>query len=374
MLDQAYAAWRAGDTPVGGGQPDVSGQGADHPAQYGSAPGADVNDPLRLVPDGWVDYDNPGTQVTHFPGTANNHLSVGGLANATAYDYTVTYADDTTAAGEETTDGAGNLVLGGVQANFNAEEVKTINVYPDGGTGVGDTVAFADLTDRVLVTPEVAAFVDAYGLTWTVSRSAAGRKLAVVPQPILLLGTDDYLEVADHADLDFAADESFTVVSLWRTYGTPGATEFFLHKRAGGDEGYLLRFNGAARDVKAFIEATNTTSTADDTVAVSVAGQLFSAALVRDVANDKLHAALDGTLSAGTTDATTATLETTYPVHIGSDHVPDGFINGEFIGAAIFRSALTGAQIITAGNELQGIIVPTDVLKSTMALRTGLNL
>jgi len=85
--------------------------------------------------------------------------------------------------------------------------------------GIDGTTVF-DLDPSVAVEP-YATFVEQSSnlATVTINRSATGRKTAVVDRPLFLLGTDDYFEVPDHANLDFAAGDSFTIAIALRQYG-----------------------------------------------------------------------------------------------------------------------------------------------------------
>jgi hypothetical protein len=83
LIDDAIAVWRAVDDPNTGSLPEYNGTGMD--AQWGSAPGPNVNRPTRLFPDGWMSIGVPGTQYLRLPGTAGNYAST---PDAAALDIT----------------------------------------------------------------------------------------------------------------------------------------------------------------------------------------------------------------------------------------------------------------------------------------------
>ena len=226
--------------------------------------------------------------------------------------------------------------------------------------GIAGTVVFdADFTDRNNVVEPYATFTEdsVNAATVTINRSATGRKSAIVDRPMFLLGTDDYLEVADHADLNFAAADSFTVMALWRRYGTPTSNCKWIDKRSGYDAGYYIMNNGTALNIKGYIEDVGASFVFSPGSPNTVAGTLAAAAFTREVSADEIDVFVNGLPSAGPqTDTTTDTLVNAANLIIGASSIPDAYLDGEFIGAAIFRSALSAAQIITAGNELQGII------------------
>jgi hypothetical protein len=62
------------------------------------------------------------------------------------------------------------------------------------------------------------AFTASTGQTVTVNRATTGRKTCVVEANKWLLGTDDYIEVADNALLDLDADDDFTVLWVGRNF------------------------------------------------------------------------------------------------------------------------------------------------------------
>ncbi len=223
--------------------------------------------------------------------------------------------------------------------------------------GINGTVVFdADFTDRSALTEPFATFTEksSNAATVTINRSATGRKSAVVDRPMFLLGTDDYFEVADHANLDFAGNESLTVVGVFRTYDkTPAANMVLVAKK---DDlttaaGYAL-YNDTTGVVRALI-ADGALDDEDDAPAITD-GQMFKLAGVRDVAGDDVEGFTDG-VGSGTpvTDSTTATLANALPLRIGATSgTAASFFDGEFMGAAIFREALSDAEILIAGVAL----------------------
>lgn len=335
ILDRAIAYWRASEYSGAGAWLDESGNG--HDAQFGSTAGADSNDPLFLP--------YASVQYAYFPGSSGNHVSVAGLANTTVYDYTVTYLDDTTDVGSESSDGSGNLVLGGAQANFVGKSVKDVSVVPDGG---GAEVAGADFTSQPV--EPFATFVGREGLTWTCARTAAGKKLAIVDRAMFLLGTDDYFEIADHADLDFAAGEDFTIMLVFRTYA-PTETSLILSKRSlSAPPGYDLQLFGG----NVFLTVRDAAN-AQPSVGAPAAGELARAAGRRDTTAGEVDALLDGVAGASIADPTTD-LTNAVPLRIGrsAGAGSPSYANMEVVAAAIVREALTDAEIVELGTALVG--------------------
>lgn len=191
------------------------------------------------------------------------------------------------------------------------------------------------------------------GTVWTVNRSSSGRKAVVMDgsvPAVLLLGTDDYLEVADDPRLDFGAGESFTVVAVVRRWGVAAATQTIMRK--GSSVGYGLQHRTAGNGYET-VFATDGTATPVANSGVDRGGTLASLALVRNVNADTVSLSVDGVSAASTIDTTTATLANNAVMRVGADTPTAGFYwEGEFVAAAIFREALSSADLARLAREL----------------------
>lgn len=328
IASQAVARWSAEVYDAANDRlTDLSGNGLH--ARLGSAVGADTNDPTRLV--------YAGAQYSYFPGVANNNVTVT-LAASTLYDYTVTYSDNSTASGTTTSSGAGVVTLGDAAAHFTDKRVKTISL----------SLAAVEQAryDSARASSPWASLVDILGKTWTLNRSANGKKLTVVDRTMLLLGTDDYLEVADNDLLDFGASDSFTVALAARLTGAPSSTETLMAKRSGL----------SAAEVGWFVGALTTPSLngriADGAVQISVANSAGWAAgvtnligIVRDTTADTL-ATRAGGVANSSNDTTTATLSNSEVMRIGRlSGAATVYGNFLFTHAAAFRRALSDGEL-----------------------------
>lgn len=203
ILDQFFlssnsAWWVAGTREADGSLTDGTGGGRHMLLPGGTA------DPVLL--------DHTGTDYFWLPGTAGNNLTVPGLSNSTAYDYKVVYEDATTATGQETTDGSGNLVLGETHPNFDTKKVARVRVVAD-GDDVDAATAVADLLASD-ADPDATTFTEASSnaATVTINRSLSGYVTQVVQSDRYIASTDDYLSATDDAVLDVGASEPFTAV------------------------------------------------------------------------------------------------------------------------------------------------------------------
>lgn len=315
---------------------DESGNG--HDAQFGTGtPG--TNDPQSLPWDG----DN----YLLFPGVAGNNVEVT-LAVTTIYDYTVTYEDDSSDTGTETSDGGGVVTFGDTDVKFDSLKVKLIDVVPDGG---GATLA---LFDASLATEPFASFVDSKSKTWTINRSGSG--LYVVDQPSFGLHTDDYFEIG--AGLFLGQTDPVTLMVVARLPDVNSGAHQWL---AGTGEdvtvvGYRL-YAHSADNISARMKDASANSTIDLAPSPSDSTR-FVSAMVRNIGDDDLEAFVDGVGSGSpTTDASTDTLVSVYGFFIGSGSGTYNFLSGEIMAVVLWLEALTDAEVVRAGNELVATVI-----------------
>jgi hypothetical protein len=171
------------------------------------------------------------------------------------------------------------------------------------------------------------------------------------------LTTDDYFEIADHADLDFAANESLTLLVIGQTDDvSPVADQILVAKKDNltTSAGYALYLEAADDSAKFLIGD----SAADDEDATPnlVASTLFTVAGVRDTTADDIEAFLDGTGSGSpVTDSTTLTIANALPLRIGAtSNVAGSFFEGVIAAVVLWREALTDDEIASAGELLLG--------------------
>ena len=100
-------------------------------------------------------------------------------------------------------------------------------------SGIGGTLVL-DVDTSVVTSGAATSFqsVDSSPKTVTVNRATSGKKACAVTASCWLLGTDDYIEVPDNANLDFAASDSFTVIAVHRAWATFGTNDVLVAKKA----------------------------------------------------------------------------------------------------------------------------------------------
>ena len=286
-----------------------------------------------------------GRQYIWFPGTTDNHVLVT-IAATTVYDYTVTYLDGSTATGTVTSDGGGVLLIGADQANFVDKDVKLIDVTADGG---GTTLAVFDAS---FATEPFASFTDSLSKVWTINRSATDYVSTIVDQPMFLFdGVNDYIVVADHADLDFAAAEPLAAIGVARIHSASQTAIIFGKKtiNTAGDGWTVGIFTD---DI--WVNIGDGVAGASNTMPEPAINTMFSAGIVRNIALDHVKVFHDGVASGlPQADITTQSLHNDNDALIGA--APPGtmqFFRGQIMAVALWRSALIDTQLATAANEL----------------------
>ena len=187
--------------------------------------------------------------------------------------------------------------------------------------------------------------------TVTINRATSGRKAVMVVRPTLLFGTDDYLEVADNDLLDFNA-EDFTVLAVTRTNPNVPADSRVVSKRAGTSPNYgweLVSSNTASlNDFYGMVDSSSgNTATAPGTPADITPTNLQASLIgfVVDQTAGVLKGFLGSTFAADRSLLTDRNYSNTAPLSVGRFAGGSGYIDGEIMQVAVFRSALTSSEL-----------------------------
>jgi hypothetical protein len=211
--------------------------------------------------------------------------------------------------------------------------------------GIDGTLA-ADFDPARSVEPHT-TFTASTGEVWAIDRSATGRKSVLVDRPLLLFGTDDYLEVPDRAALDFGAGDGFTLAWVGRLHGTTANTALVAKKAdLTTAAGYAIDrgTGGLTPRVMLADGANNPTATTP----VVTAGQTTLAALVRAGGLTGFRNATAGTLVADNAGDLTNAEALRFGRLSGAS---EAYSDMEFVGAAVFRRALTDAELARVARE-----------------------
>ncbi len=244
------------------------------------------------------------------PGIINNNLSTGARpdGNSTALAGTTSYA--------LVRDG----IDGPIVARFDANEVAS---------------PYAGYTDADL------------GNVWTVNRSATGLVTTIVDRDMELFTTDDYFAIPQTTALDFAEDEDFTIMVAGRYHADPPAGTRLIEKRSTNGWVFSVR---AGRLTELFFDGA-TASTSLATGPPATVGEFWAQTMRRDADGDA-SLLLDGGSEASTADTTLGTMAFDVTTYIGADSGSSLFYEGQIMAVAIWRRALTNAEIVQAGAEL----------------------
>jgi len=163
---------------------------------------------------------------------------------------------------------------------------------------------------------------------------------------------NQFFYIADHADLDFAAAESFTAIALVKPSGTVVGTDFIVSKKTSANDtaGWAI-YHTSANVVGKISDGTEAAPYVGSALSV---GSAASVAFVRNVADDDIELFYDGTGGGSpVNDDTTGSLATGNPVHLGAQSPSAAFyFLGDYIAFALWRSALTDAQVLEASYYL----------------------
>jgi hypothetical protein len=198
--------------------------------------------------------------------------------------------------------------------------------------------------------------------TVTINRAATGRPALIVDRDTMWAGADDYFEVADHANLDFSDTDDLTVAFYGRVYdATPAADMVLIGKK---DDlttaaGYCVYLDTTGVINGLIADGTNTTTVSSAAIS---AGYSFVVVLVRNTTAGNLQMYINGVASGGPqSDTTTATLANARPLRMGasSNATPANHLDGEIVGAAVFREALSAAAVWALNEEFRETGLPT---------------
>jgi hypothetical protein len=219
-----------------------------------------------------------------------------------------------------------------------------------GGSTVLDIAAATDVANS-----GATSFVCSTGQTVTVGRATTGRKTVLVTRPVWLFGTDDYLEVADNALLNFGAADSFTVFIAYRDWATRVTGPLFSKAQASATAtmtGWTVMDNATPAGSNRFGDGTNR-QLASDGQALPAVGNPISRFLIRNVATDQHYSYVRNTQGSVGTDTSTGTLANALNARIGTAGDLTIWKDMEVMAAAIWRRVLTTDEI-AAINDFYG--------------------
>lgn len=208
-----------------------------------------------------------------------------------------------------------------------------------------DGTTVLDVDTSVISSGSATSFTALTGQTVTINRSTSGRKSVAVVSPVWLFGTDDYMEVADNALLNFDASDDFTLLACVRTWNTPVNNQRYVSKfDVGTLIGYDLRNNGTTQNG---IAVVGDGATKSDVAVASSSGTFRLYGFVVDRSLDTLTAFTDSAFATTPTSLSgVASFQNNQPLRIGvRSDAGSSYADAEIASVALFRRALTQQEL-----------------------------
>jgi hypothetical protein len=181
------------------------------------------------------------------------------------------------------------------------------------------------------------------GQVVTINRSTSGRKSVAVVSPIWLFGTDDYMEVANDALINFGSADSFTVLAVVRQWDTPNNFGRYVEKRAASIAGYAITSSGTSLQMRAAITGGGNESGRSGSSFTG--GTLIRFAGVFDRTAQTVEPFVNGVSNGTTSIATVDSPTNTLPLRVGRRSDGGAYQDFELLAVAVFRRALTQSEI-----------------------------
>lgn len=162
-------------------------------------------------------------------------------------------------------------------------------------------------------------------------------------------GLDDFVEVADHPDLNFGPDDSLTIAA-WAKYSasTAGTNSWIVGKAGQLPAHYIFGHHQTAVGIRLKLDDGGTDLKLD--AQFTPDDQWHHIATVRDKDAGEARIYIDGELAASGPDGTSDTTNDA-PLHIGQRGDGTEFMNGAIDELAIWRIALTDDEIAEVMND-----------------------
>jgi hypothetical protein len=224
--------------------------------------------------------------------------------------------------------------------------------------GINGTTVL-DVDCDAITSGSATSFTATTGQTVTINRATSGRKSVAVPsrskggRPLMLLGTDDYLECVDaaqHGALNFGSPDSFTVLVAMRQWATPPNGRPFISKaNYNTNGGWRLMNNATALSGRLFGNQGNVGPISP----TFTAGSMVTLVGVRNRITQTATCWSNGVAGATETSNPQA-MDLRIPgrLRVGSNSEGSEIFNEfELFASAIFRRALSAREITVIANQ-----------------------
>jgi hypothetical protein len=187
-----------------------------------------------------------------------------------------------------------------------------------------------------------------------------------VTRPTWLLGTNAYLEVADNDLLDFGASDSFTVLAAVRQWATPASSGRIVAK---GATSYFRLNNTSATTTPDVAVSDGTNVAITSTPTGPLIGGLGVYSFVIDRSAQRLTTYVNGAAGTHAGISTLGAVSNTSVMRIGSTPGGSALLDAEVYAVAIWRRALSAAEIAALYEALQ-IALPEPPNTTTLVNET----
>lgn len=251
--------------------------------------------------------------------------------------------------------------------NLGTAELTSGKIYKSvinsgiGASGIpGGTTVFEFNADTDISTGQETSFVCTSGQTVTVNRATSGRKTCLVTRPVWLFGTDDYLEVADNALLDFPADQDFTVLAILRMWHAPASTRSIIAKGIYGAASHSYSIASLPTQIQTFYAPASPAYFYSQALNPSYTGEIFVASLGRSIASPFSYRNKTSIGTAASGGVLSGAVENVNVLRIGRDSSVGDFCDMEFLSALIFRRSLSADEIAAIVDYYQRMSAPIE--------------
>ena len=244
----------------------------------------------------------------------------------------------------------------GATAGYATAKIYRARIYSD----ITQTTKVLDIDTSVLSSGSSTSFVEksSNAATVTINRSTSGRKSVAVVAPVWLLGTDDYIRVANHNALNFSGTDSFSILVVGRQFATFNTSGTWLSKSIGSsasNAGFVVT-NGFGTPSQLSMQLSDGIQTGLGTAQTKTAGILQVFTGVRNRQLKTIQNFLNGVgTAANTNDPTQSIIGNSYRLLVGKLEDPNFNANDfEVMAVAIFRRALSASEISTLSTYFSG--------------------
>jgi len=216
--------------------------------------------------------------------------------------------------------------------------------------GVDGVVVF-DCDTSLVSSGSATTFNALTGHIMTITRNTVGRKMVAVTHPLWLFGTDDYLKIADNNLLDFTTNQPFTIFLSVREFSSTAGTKVLLGKGIyGGWQGYTITSGDSFTQLFFSGPQANTSYYYSANLGKSTTSRNYFYG--RSTTNTFSY--LNNNLIGGAEEVSPQfDTSNAYDLYLG--RAENGqYSNMELFGVAIWRRALTAAEIATVSRYYEG--------------------